>query len=72
MHPISFWTNRCSDWMQTFEVLDGKWASQGFCIADIDFGGDDYLLFPCPVNILEKLDNLAQKAGYSIDYAKNM
>lgn len=61
------------DGMQAwFEVLDKKWEDKGFCIAGIDFGGDDYLLFPCPVNMLEKLDNLAQEASYSIDYAKNM
>ncbi len=66
------WFDEENEMQNWFEVLDGKWASQGFCIADIDFGGDDYLLFPCPVNILEKLDSLAQKAGYSIDYAKNM
>lgn len=66
------WFDEEDEMQSWFEVLDGKWEDQGFCIAGIDFGSDDYLLFPCPVNILGKLDSLAQKAGYSIDYAKNM
>lgn len=66
------WFDEEDEILSWFEVLDEKWADQGFCIADIGSDGDDYLLFPCPVNILEKLDSLAQKAGYSIDYAKNM
>lgn len=52
-------------------MLDGNWASEGYCIANIEFDGDDLVLFPCPLELLEELNGYAKEAGYSIKHAKD-
>lgn len=66
------WFDEDAEIFEWCEVLDGYWASEGYCIADIEFDGDDLFLFPCPIEQLEELNRLAEEEGYSIGYAKNM
>lgn len=65
------WFDEEADIFEWCEVLDGNWVSEGFCIADIEFDGDDLVLFPCPLEQLEELNGYAQTAGYSIKHAKD-
>lgn len=65
------WFDEDAEIFEWCEVLDGNWALEGYCIADIGFGGDDLVLFPCPPEQLEELNSYAQQAGYSIGYARN-
>ncbi len=60
-----------ADTFEWCEVLDENWASEGFCIADIEFDGDGLVLFPCSLEQLEELNGYAQTAGYSIKHAKD-
>ena len=66
------WFDEDAEIFEWCKVLDGYWASEGYCIADIEFSGDDLFLFPCPIDQLEELNSLAEEEGYSIGYAKNM
>ena len=65
------WFDEDADTFEWCEVLDGNWSSEGFCIADIEFSGDDFVLFPCPLEQLEELNRYAEEAGYSIKHAKD-
>lgn len=65
------WFDEDADTFEWCEVLDENWASEGFCIADIEFDGDDLVLFPCSLELLEELNGYAKAAGYSIKYAKD-
>ena len=42
------WFDEDADTFEWCEVLDENWASEGFCIADIEFDGDD-LVYKLPV-----------------------
>lgn len=53
-------------------VIDEKWMAYGMCLASIDIGGDCYVLFACKLSELESLKELSEKAGFRIDFAKNM
>lgn len=52
-----------TDWC---DIIDGKWASQNMCVAVIDIESDSYVMFPCNINVLHKLLQYAEKAGYQI------
>ncbi len=65
------WFDEDADTFEWCEVLDGNWASEGYCIANIEFDGDDLVLFPCPLELLEELNGYAKEAGYSIKHAKD-
>ena len=65
------WFDEDADTFEWCEVLDENWASEGFCIADIEFDGDDLVLFPCSLEQLEELNGYAQTMGYSIKHAKD-
>lgn len=65
------WFDEDADTFEWCEVLDGNWAPEGYCIADIEFDGDDLVLFPCPLEQLEELNGYAEEAGYSIKHAKD-
>ena len=65
------WFDEDAEIYEWCEVLDENWASEGYCIADIEFDGDDFVLFPCPLEQLEELNRYASEAGYSVKHAKD-
>lgn len=54
------------------ETLDTLWKQQGACVAAFDIDSDSYVIFPCKVSDLPKLQQHAALSGYRIDLAKNM
>ncbi|MCI9079669.1 MAG: hypothetical protein HFH68_12250 [Lachnospiraceae bacterium] len=65
------WFDEDADIFEWCEVLDSNWSSEGCCIANIEFSGDDLVLFPCLLEQLEELNGYAEEAGYSIKHAKD-
>lgn len=58
-----------SEWC---EILDAKWAPEGFVVLAIDIDSDSYVLFPYELNQVEELSEMAESMDYRIDFAKNM
>lgn len=54
------------------EVIDRMWGQQGLCIAAFDIDSDSYVMFPCKISDLSKLQQCAAQLGQRIDLAKNM
>lgn len=53
-------------------IIDEKWAEYQMCVGGIDIGRDSYVIFPCALDSLAKLQKYAEQSGYSIDYARNL
>lgn len=57
---------------QWCDILDKEWQKRGFCVSAFDIESDSYVLFPCKLTDLEKLQELAEQIDQRIDFAKNM
>lgn len=53
-------------------IIDEKWAEYQMCVGGIDIDSDSYVIFPCALDSLAKLQKYAEQSGYSIDYARNL
>lgn len=58
--------------VQWCSILDKEWQEKGFCVSAFDIESDSYVLFPCKLSDLEKLQELAEQVEQRIDFAKNM
>ena len=54
------------------KILDDKWADRCCCAAAIDIDSDSYVLFPCTLDELARLRELAELAGQRIELAEKM
>lgn len=53
-----------TDEIQTWcSILNKKWQPQQCCMAVMDINSDSYVLFPCRLSDLTRLQNLAARAG---------
>ena len=53
-------------------IIDSKWVSQDMCVAAIDIDSDSYVMFPCNINVLQKLSHYADMTEYRIARACDM
>lgn len=58
-----------TDWCR---IIDGKWESQNICVAAIDIGSDSYVMFPCNINVLQKISQYVGETNYRIARACEM
>ncbi len=65
------WLDENENISQWCKAIDEKWRNSGFCLGCIDIDSDSYVLFPCKIENLEKLDILASQIGHKITYARN-
>ncbi|NQN70499.1 hypothetical protein HO999_07720 [Streptococcus suis] len=51
-------------------IIDGKYASEGFCVGAIDMKSDSYYLFFNKLDQFERIKELAKRLEYRVDFAK--
>lgn len=61
------WLDESGDIEQWCGVLDEKWADRQCCAAAIGIDSDSYVLFPCAMEQLERLGELAAVTDYRIE-----
>lgn len=66
------WFDEDADITDWCSIIDGKWASQGMCIAAIDIDSDSYVIFPCKINVLQNLQEYAGETEFGIEHACDM
>lgn len=60
----TYWFDEGQSALQWWSALNKKWESQGFCVSELDIGSDSYVLFPCEIERISQLEQLAQSTGH--------
>lgn len=63
------WFDEKDDIAKWCGIIDRKWASQGMCAAAIDIDSDSYVIFPCDITVLKKLQEYAEETDFGIGRA---
>ena len=53
------------------EKIDREWKSSGMCIGNLDIDGDCYIIFPCKIEDIERLNEIVKETNYKILFAKD-
>lgn len=51
-------------------MIDEQWHKKGFAVANFDIQGDCFIVFPCQLQVLSKLQELSSSIGQYIGFAK--
>lgn len=66
------WFDRDADITEWCTIINENWKKSNMCLAGIDMESDSYVLFPCRLDKLNKLKDLAKTVSCRIDYAESL
>lgn len=66
------WFDSDSDIGKWCAIINEKWKKSNICLAGIDMESDAYVLFPCRLDKLNTLRDLAKTVSCRIDYAERL
>ena len=66
------WFDEGDDVAKWCGIIDRKWAPLGMCAAAIDIDSDSYVIFPCNINVLQKLQEYTGETDFGIGRASRM